>query len=140
MGTSIDGAFTALVDLLSDATITMADHVLPVDNVSAFVLNPVAPPFIEVLPSIANGYLSFDDEGLNFGNAVLHMTVLVAVPSADNDVVVGQINDLILQIAAAIAPSALFWVVNVASPQGVEAGNQIYPGVAIEVAAQIPLI
>lgn len=137
--TSIDEAFQALVGVLAEATVTFGGDVVPVDNVEAFAVNPVTPPFIEVLPSVSNDYLTFDDESLMFGNGVLHGTVLAAVPEADNDVVIGQINDLILQVLAAINPSPLWWVVSVSRPQGVEVAGQVYPGVAIEVAAQIPL-
>jgi hypothetical protein len=140
MATSIDDAFADLVELLADATVTFDGNPVPVDNVAAFVLNPVTPPFIEVLPSVSDDYLTFDDEGLMLGHTVVHGTALVAVPEADNDIVIGQINDLTLQIIAAVNPSPTWWVVRVTRPQGVEVNGQVYPGVAVELAAQVPLI
>jgi hypothetical protein len=138
--TTIDDAFDQLVSLLADATITLFDSntPIPVDNVAAFALNPVDPPFIEVRPSVASDYLTFDDEGIFFGNAVLHAAILIAVPAADSDIEAAQVNDLIVQIIQLLMPSPDFAVTS-ARTNPVEVNGQTYAGAIVEVGTQISL-
>lgn len=136
--TTIDTAFADLVTLLQDATITIGGNPVLVGNVAAFALNPVDPPFIEVRPSVANDYLTFDDEGLFFGNGVLHAAIVAAVPAADSDIEAAQVNDLIVQIIQQLMPSPDFAVTS-ARTIPVEVNGQTYAGAIVEVGTQISL-
>jgi hypothetical protein len=139
MTPSIDEAVAALVQILTGTTITVDGVAIPLDHISAYAIDPIGPPFIEVMPSVTSDYLSFDDEGLSFGgNAILHLAILATVPDADNDIVVGQINDLIGQVVRVLDPTS-FYVASVSRPGGVDVAGQPHFGVAIEVATEVHL-
>lgn len=140
--TVIDDAYAELVALLAEATLKVevdgTAYDVPVDNVAAFAMSPVDPPFLEVGPS-SDDLLTFDDEGITFGGAMLHAQVLMAVPAGDADVQVGQLNDLILQVVAVVNDSDDFMVSRVVRPHRVEVNGQTYLGTTVEVLRNIDL-
>lgn len=140
--TVIDDAYAELVALLAEATLKVevdgTAYDVPVDNVAAFAMSPVDPPFLEVGPS-SDDLLTFDDEGITFGGAMLHAQVLMAVPAGDADVQVTQLNDLILQVVAVVNDSDDFMVSRVVRPGSVEVNGQTYLGTTVEVLRNIDL-